>query len=312
MKGVEHGDGVLELIIDRVLVAVERIQGRVLDAGAVGLVALPQPVRVSGAGAAGHQVQEPGTGSSLAVTGKIYHPGQFLRPAPTVGDGLGRDVMPHVLIDPQCVDAAEPGLIVGHLLQQRFDGSPRRAPRRAELARQPQDGGVLTAQLPDRPPARPSAQQGPRPGDGVAGSVSTPPGQSGSAQRQVRLRQVSSTGRPKHGVSISRTSRRPWLRITTPQTRQPWTRADDCTLTRRKGPRRPVTSSTKVTCSPSNPTSRSQREQENSAEQAPVDALGSVTGRGFGSRAWSLSILRRPRPPAPQVTPASRSHPPQV
>ena len=41
----------------------------------------------------------------------------------------------------------------------------------------------------------------------------------------------------------------------------PSTRAGDSTFTRRNGPRRPITSSTAVTCSPSRPTRRSHRTQ---------------------------------------------------
>jgi hypothetical protein len=40
-------------------------------------------------------------------------------------------------------------------------------------------------------------------------SVNIPVGQAGSGQVQVRLRHRSRTGRPKHGVSISSTNRRP-------------------------------------------------------------------------------------------------------
>lgn len=47
-------------------------------------------------------------------------------------------------------------------------------------------------------------------------SVNTLAGHAGSAQRQVRLRQVSRTGQPKHGASTSLTSRRPWLCANTP------------------------------------------------------------------------------------------------
>jgi len=92
-------------------------------------------------------------------------------------------------------------------------------------------------------------------------SVNTPAAQSGSAQRHVRLRHTSSTGRPKHGVSTSRTSRRPWLVATTPHTRHPSTRGADSTTTRSHDPVRPSRWSTATTWTPSKPTSRSQREQ---------------------------------------------------
>ncbi len=240
VEGIEHGDGVLELVVEGVLVAVERIEGRDLDAGAEGLVALVEPVGVDGAGPAGHEVEQPGARSSLAVTGKIDHPGQLLRPTTAVLDRLGADVMPHVLIDPEGGDAAEAGLVIGHLLQQRTRaratrcatssraGAPAPGPRRAR------DG---VARSPTSTPACVSNARGRAMVSSC--SVNAPAGQSGSTHRQVRLRHLSSTGRPKHGVSISRTSRRPWLRITTPQTRQPSTRAGDSTSTRKTAPRWP-------------------------------------------------------------------------
>src|SRR3546814_19673751 len=47
MEGVEDCDGVLELVIDRALVALERVQGRDLHTGAEPLTALSEPVGVS-------------------------------------------------------------------------------------------------------------------------------------------------------------------------------------------------------------------------------------------------------------------------
>lgn len=62
MKGVQNSDGVFELIVNGVLVAAERIQGCdgdvVPEHGVAGL----EPVGVGGAGAAGHQVEQPGPG----------------------------------------------------------------------------------------------------------------------------------------------------------------------------------------------------------------------------------------------------------
>lgn len=48
-------------------------------------------------------------------------------------------------------------------------------------------------------------------------SVNDLAGHFSSAQRQVRLRHTSRTGRPKQGTSIRRTSRRPWLCAITAQ-----------------------------------------------------------------------------------------------
>jgi hypothetical protein len=45
MERVGHGDGVLELVVDGVLVAVERVEGGDLDAGAEGLTRSTSQVR---------------------------------------------------------------------------------------------------------------------------------------------------------------------------------------------------------------------------------------------------------------------------
>jgi hypothetical protein len=108
VERVEDGDGVLELVIEGVLIAVERIQGRHRDAGAERLVAFGQPGRVGRTGPAGHQVQQPCTGLSVAVTGQVDHPGQLLRPPAPVLERPGRHVMPHMLIHAENADTVEP------------------------------------------------------------------------------------------------------------------------------------------------------------------------------------------------------------
>jgi hypothetical protein len=47
-------------------------------------------------------------------------------------------------------------------------------------------------------------------------SVNTLPKHAGSRHRQVRFRQSTWTGRPKHGASTIATVRRPWLAAITP------------------------------------------------------------------------------------------------
>lgn len=96
--------------------------------------------------------------------GEVDHPGQQLRPTTAVGDRELADVVPHVLIDAGALHAAEPCLVVSHLLQQRADRGPHGVPRRAELACNPADRGVLATHLVDRPPACPRGQQRSRPG----------------------------------------------------------------------------------------------------------------------------------------------------
>ena len=84
----------------------------------------------------------------------------------------------------------------------------------------PADRGVLAADLVDRPPARPRRQQSRGRATCSSCSVKTFVGHDGSTQRQVRLRQISRTGRSKHGASTSTTSRRPWLPAMTPHVGQ--------------------------------------------------------------------------------------------
>lgn len=59
--------------------------------------------------------------------------------------------MPDVLIDPEAVHVLEAGLIGGHPFQLWPDRAPDGPPCGAELPGQTGDGGVLPAQLADRP-----------------------------------------------------------------------------------------------------------------------------------------------------------------
>ena len=58
------------------------------------------------------------------MTGEVDHPGQLFRDAPAVLDGLGRHVMPHMLIDPEDPHALKAGDILGGLAQQGLDRVP--------------------------------------------------------------------------------------------------------------------------------------------------------------------------------------------
>ena len=95
------------------------------------------------------------------------------------------------------------------IAQQRLDRVSHRPPGRAELPGDPGDRGVL-------PRSCRTAHQHARTVSSARGrastgccSVTAPPGHADSTHRQVRLRHTSRTGLPKHGVSISVTSRRP-------------------------------------------------------------------------------------------------------
>jgi hypothetical protein len=163
VEGVEHGDRVLELVVDGVLVAVERVQGGDLDAVLEVVAAFLEPVAVRLPRPAGHQVQQPRPWLAVLIRREVDHPGQLLRAAAAVLDRELGHVVPHVLIHTKSLHAVEPGLVIGHRLQQRLDRGPYRVPRRPQLPRDPGDGGVLAADLVDRPPACPHGQQGPRP-----------------------------------------------------------------------------------------------------------------------------------------------------
>ena len=65
VKGIEHAGGVLELIVDGVLISLEGIQRRDLDTGAELFAALFKPVLVHGARPAWDQVQQAGRGMIL-------------------------------------------------------------------------------------------------------------------------------------------------------------------------------------------------------------------------------------------------------
>ena len=91
---VEDRDGVFQLVIDGVLVAVERVQGRDRDAFAERVAAGLQPRLVGLTGAARDEIQQPGPDVSVLVTGQINHAGELFRPPASEVDGLGGDVMP--------------------------------------------------------------------------------------------------------------------------------------------------------------------------------------------------------------------------
>ena len=67
VEGVEHGGGVVEYVADRVAVAAERVQGGRADPTGERLAAGVQPVGVSFAGPAGHQVEQPARGFPLRL-----------------------------------------------------------------------------------------------------------------------------------------------------------------------------------------------------------------------------------------------------
>lgn len=141
MEGIEHGGGVFELVIDGVLVAMERIQRRHLDTCTEAFPARLQPGLVGVPGTAHDQIEQSGAygyASALVASG-IYHAGELVRATAAQVDGLGRHVMPDVFIDAQAGDAGEAGLVVGCGLEDRLDGPPQRIPGATELSGQTLD-----------------------------------------------------------------------------------------------------------------------------------------------------------------------------
>lgn len=98
MERVEDGAGVVEVVIDGVLVSVERVQGGDLHARAEILAAVFEPVAVGFTGSSGNEVKQPGSGTTLGVWGQVNHPGQLFRAPPASFNGSGRDMMPDVLV----------------------------------------------------------------------------------------------------------------------------------------------------------------------------------------------------------------------
>ena len=93
VEGIQDAGGVLELVINGVLVSLEGVQCRDLDTGAELLAALGQPVLVHGAGSAWDQVQQPGRGMVLPSR-QIHDAGEL-----TGSSSASVLVVPHVLID---------------------------------------------------------------------------------------------------------------------------------------------------------------------------------------------------------------------
>jgi hypothetical protein len=88
VEGVEHRGRVLELVIDGVPVAVERIQGGDLHAVAEPFATLLEPVAVGLSGASGHKVEQSCSGLAIGVGGQVDHAGQLLGPRPPSSMGL--------------------------------------------------------------------------------------------------------------------------------------------------------------------------------------------------------------------------------
>ena len=137
MKGIQDAGGVLELVIDGVLVSLEGIQCRDLDTGAEVFAALGQSVLMHGDRSAWDQVQRAGRGVILPSC-QVYDAGEFTwAPAASVL------VVPYVLINSQYLHACEPGGVIRCGLQARLDVGPHGIPRGCPLSSQSCNGGSL-------------------------------------------------------------------------------------------------------------------------------------------------------------------------
>ena len=79
VKGIEHAGGVLELVINGVLISLEGIQRRDLDTGAKVFAALGQPVLVHGARPSWDQIQQAGRGMILPAC-QVHDAGELTGP----------------------------------------------------------------------------------------------------------------------------------------------------------------------------------------------------------------------------------------
>ena len=122
MEGVEDAGGVLELIVDGVLISLEGIQRRDSHPRTEVFAALGQPVLMRGARPSWDQVQQPCRGMFLPSC-QVYDAGELTGPS-----SASVLVMPHVLINPQHPNPCETGGVIRCGLQARLDVGPHGVP----------------------------------------------------------------------------------------------------------------------------------------------------------------------------------------
>lgn len=204
MEGVQHGRGIVEVVVKGVLVAPKRVQGGYLNLLQPVVAAFLDPGGIGDSRASRDQVQQPGSGCAICGGCEVDHAGEHLWP--TTSWVL---VMPDVLIDPQVQDPCETGLVSIGGLKDRLDRAPDGLPVNPELARQSQHRGVLVTQLSHDPPGGAASQH--RAGAASAGacSVKVPLPHKGSAQRHVRVRHTIIIVVSPKGISCRTRLRRP-------------------------------------------------------------------------------------------------------
>ena len=94
VERVQHRAGVLETIIDRVLVPVERVQRRDLHSVTKVFAAVGEPVGVHLPGPPRDEVEQAGSVVPVGIWCQVDHPGEFFRATAAVLDRLGPDVVP--------------------------------------------------------------------------------------------------------------------------------------------------------------------------------------------------------------------------
>ena len=123
MEGIEDAGGVLELIVDGVLVSLEGIQCRDLDTGAKLFAALGQPVLMRGARPSRDQSHSSGPWDDPPREWSTMPVNSRGPPSASVL------MMPHMLINPQYPHACETGGVIRSSLQARLDMGPHGIPR---------------------------------------------------------------------------------------------------------------------------------------------------------------------------------------
>ena len=123
VKGIEDAGGVLELVINGVLISLEGIQRRDSHPRTEVFSALGQPVLVHGARPSWDQIQQAGRGVILPAC-QVHDAGELTgAPAASVL------VVPHMLINPQYLYPCETGRVITCGLQTRLDMGPHGIPR---------------------------------------------------------------------------------------------------------------------------------------------------------------------------------------
>ena len=123
VKGIEDAGGVLELVIDGVLVSLEGVQCRDLDTGAKVFAALFKPVLMHGARPSRDQIQQAGRGMILPSR-QVDDAGEL-----TGAPSASVLVVPHVLVNPQYLHPCETSGVIRCGLQARLDMGPHGIPR---------------------------------------------------------------------------------------------------------------------------------------------------------------------------------------